>query len=85
MIDGLRMPVWNWRKLDLRPYVPLSLLSKGNKTEGANDQNPEERVDHLQKAAKFFGEHKDRAFEAKVSPIFTISVEKELMVDGRRC
>jgi hypothetical protein len=23
-------------------------------------------VDHLQKAAKFFGEHKDRAFEAKV-------------------
>jgi hypothetical protein len=32
----------------------------------ANNQNPEERVDHLQKAAKFFGEHKDRAFEAKV-------------------
>jgi hypothetical protein len=34
--------------------------------ERANNQNPEERVDHLQKAAKFFGEHKDRAFEAKV-------------------
>ena len=32
----------------------------------ADVQKPEERVEHLQKAAKFFGEHKDRAFEAKV-------------------
>ena len=59
------MLVWNWRRLDLRLYVPFHLL-QDEMVEGANDQNPEKRVDHLQKAAKFFGEHKDRAFEAKV-------------------
>ena len=31
------------------------------------DQEPEERVEHLRKAAKSFSEHKDRVFEAKVS------------------
>jgi hypothetical protein len=59
------MLVWNWRKLDLRPYVPFSLHPE-EIAGSANNQNPEKRVDHLQKAAKFFGEHKDRAFEAKV-------------------
>jgi hypothetical protein len=52
--------------------------------ERANNQNPERRVDHLQKAAKFFGEHKDRAFEAKVRLLASYAKE-ELMVDGRRC
>jgi hypothetical protein len=42
------------------------LFLKTEMKEEADDQNPEERVEHLQKAAKFFGEHKDRAFEAKV-------------------
>ena len=59
------MLVWNWRRLERRPYVPFHHL-QDEMVEGANDQNPEKRVDHLQKAAKFFGEHKDRAFEAKV-------------------
>lgn len=31
-------------------------------------QRTEDRIEHLQKAAKFFGEHKDRLFESKVSP-----------------
>jgi hypothetical protein len=65
MIDGLRMLVWNWRKLNPQPYVSSYLIQKEMKPR-ANNQNPEKRVDHLQKAAKFFGEHKDRAFEAKV-------------------
>ncbi len=30
-------------------------------------KDPEERVDHLRKAAKFFSEHKDRLLESKVS------------------
>jgi hypothetical protein len=34
--------------------------------EAGTSTRAEERVEHLQKAAKFFGEHKDRAFEAKV-------------------
>ena len=59
------MLVWNWRRLDLQPCVSFYFLQKGAQG-GADDQNPEKRVDHLQKAAKFFGEHKDRAFEAKV-------------------
>lgn len=30
-------------------------------------QNPEERVEHLKAASKFFSEHKDRGFEAKMA------------------
>lgn len=33
----------------------------------ANMQDPHERIEHLRNASKFFSEHKDRAFEAKVS------------------
>jgi hypothetical protein len=32
----------------------------------ANEQDANERIEHLKSAAKYFGEHKDRAFESKV-------------------
>jgi hypothetical protein len=51
---------WIFGRMSLFHFI------KKEMKERANNQNPEERVDHLQKAAKFFGEHKDRAFEAKV-------------------
>ncbi|RSH83220.1 uncharacterized protein EHS24_006887 [Apiotrichum porosum] len=35
--------------------------------EGGNSSNPEERVEHLKAASKFFSEHKDRGFEAKMA------------------
>jgi hypothetical protein len=37
-------------------------------------EKAEERVEHLQKAAKFFGEHKDRAFEAKVRHLLVVEL-----------
>jgi hypothetical protein len=42
---------------------------KGQPRDRTDRQKPDDRVEHLQKAAKFFGEHKDRAFEAKVSTL----------------
>ena len=47
-------------------FCSVSLPDLVADQEKTDIQKPEERVEHLQKAAKFFGEHKDRAFEAKV-------------------
>ena len=59
----------------------------------AEIQNAEERLDHLRKSAKFFGENKDRLFEAKVSGspttymrhIRSYRVYELIPLDGRRC
>lgn len=44
----------------------LQLCKTTRRRKLIHPQRAEERVDHLQKAVKFFGEHKDRLFEAKV-------------------
>ena len=43
-------------------------------------------MEHLQKAAKFFGEHKDRAFEAKVShkACLDFSLMNQMAEDAKR-
>ena len=42
----------------------------------ADKQDIEERLGSLKNAAKFFGEHKDRAFEAKVRKVWVNADER---------
>lgn len=56
-----RMRRWRWRRPVRHRYVSLNLRYIDNV------QNPEERINHLKAASKFFSEHKDRAFESKMA------------------
>lgn len=48
-------------------------------------QSPQDRLEHLRQAGKYFGEHKDRVFESKVSLRIFENVEyADVSVDGRR-
>jgi hypothetical protein len=61
MIEEQKARVWRWKRLARVPYVGCRLLKL------LTVQDIEDRLASLKNAAKYFGEHKDRAFEAKVS------------------